>query len=106
MRSINLLKGSIVAHVNLLPTGVVALKHIDGTPFMTIGPDGRVGDENGEAFDLSRAQEGEAPQLLGSGRYDVQRYNDCEISPFGFCVGDSETSECECVFCGQPEERK
>ena len=106
MRSIMLLKGSVVAHVNRLPTGVVALQDVDGKPFLLIGPDGRVGDEHGETFDLSRAQESQAPRVLGSGRYDVQRYNDCEVSPLGFCIGDSETSECECIFCGEPEERK
>lgn len=106
MPSIVLLKNSIISHVQRLPTGVVALKDHVGQAILTIGPEGRIGDPQGEPFDLSRAKEDAAPSQMGSGRYDVQRYNSCEVSPFGFCVGDTETDESECVFCGEPEERK
>lgn len=40
-----------------------------------------------------------------SERFRVQSW-ECEDSPIGVCVGDEETQEHECVFCGNPEERK
>jgi hypothetical protein len=31
---------------------------------------------------------------------------ECENSPIGECIGNTDTQENECIFCGGPEERK
>lgn len=40
-----------------------------------------------------------------SGRFYIQDW-DCEESPIGMCIGDSEDQEDGCVFCYNPVERK
>ena len=40
----------------------------------------------------------------------IEAYEDtaweCSLSPFGYCMYSDEAGEEECVFCGEPEERK
>lgn len=52
-----------------------------------------------EEFNFPHGTEGK------SGRFYIQGW-DCEESPIGTCIGDSEEPECPCVFCRDPEERK
>lgn len=52
--------------------------------------------------DLSGPEPGEAG---ASARFVVQAHS-CPDSPVGLCIGDTDTEEYECVFCGKPNERK
>jgi hypothetical protein len=50
--------------------------------------------------------------LAQAGHKNVERYDfeltgwECENSPIGECIGNTDTQENECIFCGGPEERK
>lgn len=53
--------------------------------------DGWGGPENGDT--------GKEPRFVVQG-------HECDLSPIGVCIGDQDDDEFECVFCGNPDERK